>query len=162
MNKNSEHMNIEIVGSNSAGLDTQEIKKVQRIIQAHAADQSHDERISYQLIGLKLRMNSYLNDELHSDVVHAGEFLTELLAIYDIQKNKLAEYIGLEDSNLYSILKGRRKINNKIAKYLESIFDIEEQMWLFIETKNEIKIFNQKHQPTEPKRTLHGLLEKCD
>ena len=144
-------MNIEIIGSNNNYTDKDEINTVSRIIRAYAEGQSSEEKIRNQMIGVKLRMNSYLNNQINSTLITTGEFLNEILVIYGIRINKFAKYIDIEESNLHAILKGRRKINNKIAKKLDSIFGIQDSTWLFIETKNELNKYNEKYsKPAKP------------
>lgn len=57
------------------------------------------------------------------------------------------------ETNIVKLLKGRRKINIEIAKKLELIFNINARAWLYIQTKNDIKKFNQ----TNTYRVLNTL-----
>ena len=134
--------NIELVGIQSNNIDKSEAEIIKRIIDAHSKLQSNEEVIENKMIGVKFSLNKYLADKMDSDLVEAGEFLNDILRIYNIKKNKFARYIGLSEPNLHALIKGRRKINNDIAKKLELIFEIDAQAWLYIETKNEIKKFN--------------------
>lgn len=151
-------MAIEIVGNNSNKIDAAETNIIQRIISAHAEEQTPAERIANQMTGLKLRMERYLNDDSSVEIIPAGVFLAEILATYRIQKNKFAKHIDLEVPNLHAILKGRRKINNLIAKKIELTFEIDEEIWLYIETKNAIKSFNQNNSLAKNKYKIDRLI----
>jgi len=153
-------MNIEIIGNGTNKVDKSETAIIKRIIDAHASELSDEKRIENNLFGLKLRMNSYLNQNINSQIISTGEFLNEILTILKLRKNKFAQFIELEEPNLHAILKGRRKINNKIAKKLELIFNINEQLWLFIETKNEIKKFNQTNKISKSKYSIKQLMKE--
>lgn len=134
--------NIELIGIQSNKVDKTETEIIKRIIEAHSKSQSSDQIIENKMIGLRFSLNKYLNEKIDAKVIEAGEFLNDILKIYNIKKNRFAKYIGLSEPNLHALLKGRRKINNEIAKKLELIFNIEAQAWLYIETKNAIKKFN--------------------
>lgn len=150
--------NIELIGMQSNKVDKTEAKIIMRIIDAHSKSQSIEEVIENQMIGVKFSLNKYLNDSLESDVVDAGKFLNDILSIYKIKKNKFAKYIGLSEPNLHALLKGRRKINNEIAKKLELIFNIDAQAWLYVETKNEIKKFNSTNKISSKEYSIEELV----
>jgi len=151
--------NIELIGIQSNKMDKSETEIVKRIIDAHSKSQSKEELIENQMIGIKFSINKYLNDSLETNVVEAGQFLNDIISVYKIKKNRFAKYIGLSEPNLHALLKGRRKINNEIAKKLEFTFNIDAQAWLFIETKNEIKKFNLTNKLTSKEYTIKALVE---
>lgn len=151
--------NIELIGIQSNKINKTETEIIKRIIDAHSKSQSKDEVIENQMIGIKFSINNYLNDSLETDIVEAGRFLNDILRIYNIKKNRFAKYIGLSEPNLHALIKGRRKINNEIAKKLELIFHIDAQAWLYIETKNEIKKFNSTTKITSKEYSIHELVE---
>lgn len=150
--------NIELIGIQSNKIDKSEAEIIRRIIDAHSKSQSEEEIIENQMIGIKFSINKYLNDTLTTDIVIAGEFLSDILRVYKIKKNRFANYIGLSEPNLHALLKGRRKINNEIAKKLELIFSIDAQAWLYIETKNAIKKFNSSSKISEKDYSIKELV----
>lgn len=149
--------NIELIGIQSNKIDKAESKIIMRIIEAHSKSQSNEDIIENKMIGIKFSLSQYLNDSINSKIYEAGEFLNDILRIYDIRKNKFAKYIGLSEPNLHAMLKGRRKINNEIAKKLELIFGVEAQTWLYIETKNDIKKFNAKNKLSKKDYSIKAL-----
>jgi len=150
--------NIELIGIQSNKVDKSETEIIKRIIDARSQSQSEEEVIENQMIGIKFSINKYLNETLNSKVVEAGEFLNDILKIYNIKKNRFAKYIGLSEPNLHALLKGRRKINNEIAKKIELIFKIDAQAWLYMETKNDIKKFNSKSKLKDKEYSLKELV----
>lgn len=151
--------NIELIGIQSNKVDKSEVEIIKRIINARAQSQSEEEMIENKLIGIKYTINKYLNDSLSSKVIEAGEFLNDILGAYKIKKNKFAKYIGLSEPNLHALLKGRRKINNEIARKLEMIFGINAQAWLYIETKNDLKKFNDKNEISMNEYSIKELVK---
>lgn len=150
--------NIELIGIQSNKIDKSETEIIKRIIDARSQSQSKEEIIENQMIGIKFSINKYLNDSITSEVVEAGEFINDILKVYGIKKNRFAKYIGLSEPNLHALLKGRRKINNEIAKKIELIFKIDAQAWLYIETKNEIKKFNINNKLTGKDYSIKELV----
>lgn len=150
--------NIELIGIQSNKIDKQESQMIRRIIDAHSKSQTKEEIIENQMIGLKFSLNNYLNDSIDTNIIEAGKFLNDILSIYNIKKNKFAKYIGLSEPNLHALIKGRRKINNEIARKLELIFDIDAQAWLYIETKNDIKKFNKKNKISDDDYSIQELV----
>ena len=151
--------NIELIGIQSNKVDKSEAEIIKRILETRSMSQSEDEIIENHMIGIRSSINKYLNDSVSSKVIEAGEFLNDILRVYKIKKNKFANYIGLSESNLHALLKGRRKINNEIAKKLELIFKIDAQAWLYMETKNDIKKFNSKNSVAEDEYSIHELVK---
>jgi len=150
--------NIELIGIQSNKINKSEVEIIKKIIDAHSESQKTEERIENQMIGIKFTINKYLNESLTTDVIEAGEFLNDILNVYKIKKNRFAKYIGLSGPNLHALLKGRRKINNDIAKKLELIFNIDAQAWLYIETKNDIKKFNSNNKLTNKHYSIEELV----
>ena len=151
--------NIELIGIQSNKIDRSETEIIKRIIEAHSKNQSKDEIAENKMVGVKFSLNSYLNDDLNSESIEAGAFLNDILRIFKIKKKKFAEYIGLSEPNLHALLKGRRKINNDIAKKLELIFGIDAQAWLFIETKNAIKQYNASNKLSKNDYSINELVK---
>lgn len=150
--------NVELIGIQSNRIDRSETEIIKRIIEAHSKSQSNDEIIDNKMIGVKLSLSNYLTEPIEAKVYEAGEFLNDILRIYNIRKNRFAKYIGLSEPNLHALLKGRRKINNEIARKLELIFDIDAQAWLYIETKNDIKKFNKTNSISKNDYTIEALV----
>lgn len=91
--------NIELIGIQSNKINKSETEIIKRIIEAHSKSQSKVEIIENKMIGVKFSLNNYLNETIDSKIVEAGEFLNDILRIYNIKKNRFAKYIGLSEPN---------------------------------------------------------------
>lgn len=123
----------------------QEKKLTKNILDAYIKELPKEQLKENQRIGIKLQMKSYLNDN-SKDTIEAGEFLNRLIGVYNIKKTKFAEFIGIENGNLHAILKGRRKFNSKISTLVGESFNINPELWMFIEAKNELKKYNSTNK----------------
>jgi plasmid maintenance system antidote protein VapI len=145
-----------ILGEQNSTTDAKELKMLKSIIKAHSEDYSDEEKMNFQRIGLHLRMKRYLSEPINQ-IIPAGQFLNELLEIYKVKKIKFAELIEYENSNLHAVLKGRRKLNNKLATKIGTMFSIDPQIWMFIDAKNELAKFQNDKNFSKSKYTLDKL-----
>lgn len=143
----------QILGSQKDETTNQDKQLTKNILDAYVKEVPKEEIRENQRIGVKLQMQSYLQ-ETKNKTIEAGEFLNELLSIYNIKKSKFAEYIGIENGNLHALLKGRRKFNSKIASIVGESFKINPELWLFIEAKNELNKFNINNKRNKKKLSL--------
>ena len=148
-----------IIGEKSPKMTPQDLKVYQRIIQAHSEEQSTEDKQTVQHIGLRLEMEEYLKSN-NSSIKPAGSFLERLLRIYNIKKSEFAEFIEIERTNFYALLKGRRKFNNVIASKVGETFKIDPQIWMFIEAKNEMKEYQCESQTHNKEYTLANLMNE--
>ena len=142
-----------ILGAQKDETTDQEKKLTKNILDAYIKELPKKEIEENQRIGIKLQMQAYLK-ESKKETIEAGEFLNQLLSIYNIKKSKYAEFIGIENGNLHALLKGRRKFNSKIATLVGESFNINPELWLFIEAKNELKKFSSTNKQKRIKMKL--------
>lgn len=145
-----------ILGEQSASSNPEEIKMLKRVITAHSEEYSEDDKMNFQRVGLHLRMKRYLIEPI-VEVKPVGEFLNELLRIYKVKKIKFADLIDYENTNLHAVLKGRRRINNKLAIKIGLIFSIDPQLWMFIDAKNELAKYEKENTIKGMKYNLKNL-----
>lgn len=145
-----------LIGEQDRKTNADEVKMIKRIIKAHSEDYSEDDKMNFQRIGLHLRMKRYLNEPI-KQIKPVGEFLNELLEIYKVKKTKFAKLIDYESTNLHAVLKGRRRLNNKLATKIGSIFSIDPQLWMFIDAKNELAKYQNENKFSKSKYTLAKL-----
>lgn len=145
-----------ILGKQKDDTTDKERKLTKNILDAYIRELPKEEIIENQRIGVKLQMKSYLKNDT-SETIFAGEFLNKLIMIYNIKKTKFAEFLGIENSNLHALIKGRRKFNSKIATVVGELFNINPEMWMYIEAKNELKKFNSTTKPKRKKVDLYKL-----
>lgn len=96
-------------------------------------------------IAVRLSMEDYLSAN-SPKIIRTGEFLNQLLEIYNINKSRFAEHISYGKTNLYALIAGRRKFNSKLAAKIGSVFSIDPELWLYIEAKNEMKSYVPKKE----------------
>ena len=148
-----------IIGENNSQMSPQDLKIYQRIIKAHSEEQSTEDKQMVQHISLRLEMEGYVKSN-NSTIKPAGLFLERLLKIYNIKKSEFAEFIEIERTNFYALLKGRRKFNTIIASKVGETFKIDPQLWMFIEAKNEMKEYECESQTHTKEYTLANLLNE--
>lgn len=135
----------QFLGEQDAVTDHDDVVMLKRIIEAHSKGYSDEETMNFKRIGLHLRMKRYFSEPI-STIKPVGEFLDELLSIYKVKKTKFAELIDYESSNLHAVLKGRRRLNNKLAMKIGLIFSIDPQLWMYIDAKNELAKYQLEHK----------------
>lgn len=146
-----------LIGENNEELSEANLNIYKRIIKAHSAEQPIEDKRAIQHINLRLEMEDYISSE-SEDVKAAGSFLERLLKIYDIKKSQFAEFIHIEKTNFYALIKGKRKFNHVLAAKVGQIFNIDPTLWIFIEAKNEMR--QTKHYLNNENYTLANLLNK--
>ena len=67
-----------------------------------------------------------------------GQFLREHLQALNLKNKTFARYLDIEGSNLSAILNGKRKITVELAFKLGQVFNLSPDLWLLIQSKNEI------------------------
>jgi len=144
------------IGDENSVMDDKELKMLKRIIKSHAEEYSDEERMNFQRVGVHLKMKDYLANPI-KEIIPIGEFLNELLSIYKLKKIKFAELIEYENTNLHAVLKGRRKLNNKLATKIGLIFSIEPELWMFIEAKNELAKYKKENKGLSRKYSIKKL-----
>lgn len=125
-----------------------------------SSKQSRKQVAINNLLALKYRMEDYFECSTPTKIINVGSFLREFIDILDLKYKLFAEYIGIDDSNLSALLKGRRKFNLDIAVKLSKIFNIPPTLWLSIQSKNELLHFNEKSNSKYDKYNLDDLLKK--
>ena len=148
-----------LIGDENSQLSERDLKIYQRIIKAHSDEQSIEDKRSIKHINLRLEMEDYIETN-NSEIKLAGSFLERLLKIYNVKKSQFAEFIDLERTNFYALLKGRRKFNNIIATKVGETFNIDPQLWMFIEAKNEMKEYKCEDHHQDKEYNLANLLNE--
>ena len=148
-----------LIGDENSQLSKEDLKIYQRIIKAHSEEQTIEDKRSIKHISLRLEMEDYL-DSNTSEIKMAGTFLERLLKIYNVKKSHFAEYIDIERTNFYALLKGRRKFNNIIATKVGETFNIDPELWMFIEAKNEMKDYKCEAHEEGKEYNIANLLNE--
>ena len=105
-------------------------------------------------------MENYASEELIAEIIWPGYYLKQLLHLIGITNKEFADFIGLQEPNLSSILNGRRKINTELAYKLGKTFDLDPNLWLVIQSKNELIEINRLESQKFKDFRLSNLLKK--
>ena len=147
-------------GQGVVNINSKDYKGLQKAIQEHAKKQSFQQKIKYELIGLKLQIENYIEEKEPSELIYAGEFLKRYLKAIKIKNKTFAKYIEIEEANLSMITKGKRKINTELAYKLGQLFNINPNYWLLIQSKNELLQIDNQRKTKLKQYKLHDLLQK--
>lgn len=146
-------------GKGVVNINSKDYKGLQRAIIEHAKQQSPEERMKYALISLRFQMESYLSQSSPDKIIEVGYYLKEHLKAIGISNKAFAKYIDIEDSNLSAIIKGRRKVNIDIAFKLGEVFELDPNLWLLIQGKNDLLKIDSQRRLKYKKYNLKELLQ---
>jgi len=147
-------------GKGIVNTNSKDFKGLQKAIIEHAKKQSPKDKIKYELISIRFQMESYLSEEEPSTIISVGDFLKRHLKAIKINNKEFAKFIELEESNLSSIIRGRRKVNIDLAFKLGELFNLNPNLWLLLQTKNEILTVANERKLDYKKYKLDELLKK--
>jgi len=147
-------------GKGIVNTNSKDFKGLQQAIIEHAKKQTPQERMKYHLISLKFQMDSYIAENEPLKIIGVGEFLKKHLQAIKIKNKDFANYIEMKESNLSSILRGKRKINIDLAFKLGQVFNVDPNLWLLIQSKNELLGVDKNKKFNYQKYKLDDLLKK--
>ena len=148
------------LGEASVNTGNKDFKKLLSTIKEISSNQSEEEIIDNEFLSIRFQIESYLTATTN-EIILAGEFIEKYLAVIKIKKKDFAKYINYEETNLSALIKGRRKINLDIALKLGKIFKINPEVWLRIESKNDLILQSKKMKEDYDKYSLQDLLKKA-
>ena len=141
-------------------INSKDYKTLQKAIQNYSKNQNPKDIIRYKFISLKLQVDNYISDSNPEKILTSGYFLKQYLNVVDIKNKEFAKFIDIEESNLSSIISGRRKINTEFAFKLGQIFNIDSSSWLLIQSKNDLLKMTQERKIGYDKYRLEDLMKK--
>jgi addiction module HigA family antidote len=124
-------------GTGQLELSAEELAILRQKISASTHNQSISQVRESKVLGVKLQMVRYLDEE-QADLIPLGSFLKTLLTELGIRHRRFAAYIGLHPSNLSALLAGKRSLNSQSAIKLGAIFHISPEIWVKIQAKNDL------------------------
>jgi len=128
-------------------------------ILSKSKSRTKEQKILVEVMALKYRMEDYLASEQKQEI-SIGEFLRTLLKVTNIRQNRFAEYIGMRPTNFNKLLRGERRMSLEQAMIMESIFDIEPETWIGIQTKNDLRKLSKVKKQEYSNYNLKELIEK--
>jgi len=149
------------LGEGLVDQQSSDFKALQEAIQEYAANRSEKQHMEDQFLSIRFQMEAYLNDLNPNRLIEAGAFVEQFLAVIKVKKKHFSKYVGVEESNFSAILKGRRKVNADLAIKLGHIFRLPSEIWLHIESKNELLRTLKKAEQKYADYSLSDLLERA-
>jgi len=147
-------------GKGVVNTNSKDYKALKKAILEQSKKQSPEARIKYKFISLKLQVESYISNRSPEDVLTSGYFLKQYLNIVGIKNKDFAKFIDVEESNLSSIIRGRRKINTELAFKLGQIFNIDSNSWLLIQSKNDLLRITKERKIKSNRYKLEDLMKR--
>lgn len=148
-------------GEGIINVNSKDFMGLREAIRIHAENQTKEQKIKYGLTSLRYQMESFISEPSPEKAISAGEFLKRHLALIGVKNKDFANYIDLEESNLSSIIKSRRKINVDLALKLGQIFRLNPDLWLLVQSKNELIGIDESKKAEYHRFRLDELLKKA-
>lgn len=162
MSNKKEHQFDEIIGDGTGLINPnrEDFRHLRTEIQKHASGRSREENIRINIKGIIYRMESYFEDRLAEPLVPVGSFLKELVEAIQIPHKDFAAYIGMKNTNLSAIYRGRRRINHDMAMKLGHIFHMSPALWLHLQNKVELLEIQAQGEQSYQQYRLSDLLKR--
>lgn len=119
------------------------LAQIKAIASKKNEERSAESRLKNEILSLRYRMEEYLEKEITADdkmTIHA--FVKEYLEVMNIPFNKFAVFFGKKDVNLKKYTMGERKFKADLATKFANFFHTSPELWLNIQSKNDIIEFN--------------------
>lgn len=146
-------------GLGEGKINSTELALIRQRISEASISQTRSQILENKVMSIKLKMIAYLDDPLDSKIIEAGLFLKNLLDALEIQQKRFAEYVSYHPANLSALLSGRRKMNNQLAIKLDEIFNVGSELWMKIQTKNDLIESRKTRKAQKGKYRLRDLIE---
>ena len=159
-NKSISDGGINGLGTGIVNTNSIEFKALQAEIIKHSKEQSKEQILENNLLSLRFQMESYL-DRKEVVIIEVGWFLKEFIKTVGVKNKIFAEYIGFKDSNLSDLFSGKRKINIDLALKLGKIFKLDPELWIHIQSKNELIRMREENKNKYQKYSIDDLVRKA-
>ncbi len=134
-------------GEGVVNVNSESFKALRKAVEEHAKTIPEKDKIRYRLISVRLQMETYLREEI-SEQKSVGDFLKQCISALGVKNKEFADFIEIKESNLSSIIKGKRRVPPELAFTLGSLLNVPPNLWLGVQSKNELL----KVEATEPKK----------
>lgn len=140
----------------SMDFGSKEYEDFKLLIRSKVNETSKDDRIRVALLGLKYQME----DDIQSDKVIAevGSFIKQFISLVEVKQVEFAKYLKILPSNLSKILNGERRVTLELSIILERLSNIDAELWLRIQNRNELTKINQSNNIELNKYKLKELI----
>lgn len=89
-------------------------------------------------MGFRLALNRYAQEKNPNDIIFLGQFFDSLLEQIKVKKSRFAQYIQISSRNINKYFSGERKFNIDHALKLEQMFNVQAEIFLEIQIKNDL------------------------
>ena len=123
-----------------------DFQQLRQAIEQRADEMDAEQRLRLQLLGLKYRMDTYLQQDQPPERLTAGDFLKACVEATGVSHAHFARYLNVQPANLSAIYHGKRRISQELALKLGALFEMNPATWLYLQSKAELLALQQ----TEP------------
>jgi len=136
----AQEMNVTIGNPKSKKLDKDKLSKMKAYILEESKKQSEERLLRNNMLSVQYEIEDYLESESISvnKTLEIGHFVKLYLDEMSLTKKRFADILELQPSNLHKYLTGTRKLNADLALKFSHFFNTKPEMWIMIQTKNEI------------------------
>lgn len=119
---------------------------VKEAILTHKSTQSKEQLLANKLLSVQYQLEDYIENKDSSEKLSVLYFVKLYLQALGLTKKELANYFGIQDSNLQKYLNGERKLNATLVLKLSAFFHTTPEIWYRIELKNELIELNKEKE----------------
>lgn len=130
-------------------------------IEVHAENTDKLKSIEHELFSIELQMINYVQQTNIEAIKEICVFLKAAIKSTNIKHAVFAQYAKIEASNLSAILNNKRRISVEFAVKIGYIFNINPNLWLQVQSKNDLLKIELKDKSEFQKLSLQDLLKKA-
>ena len=126
------------------------LEQIKAIARRKTDERTPDNKLKNQILSLKYQMEEYLEKDVSTKektTIHF--FVKEFLETMNVPFSKFARFLGQKDVNLKKYTTGERKFNADLAVKFSYFFHTSPELWLNIQSKNEILEFKEHEKAEE-------------
>lgn len=140
MGKANKSLDVSIGLSNEKKWNADKLSRIEALIKQESKKQSEERVLRNNMLAVQYEIEDYLESEnIKVDkTLEIGHFVKLYLDEMNLSKKRFADILELQPSNLHKYLTGSRKLNADLALKFSYFFNTSPEMWIMIQTKNEI------------------------
>ncbi len=136
--------------------------EIAALARAYNKQRSPERLIKNEMLAIRYRMEEYIQDPdiTPADMRTIKDFVRDFLKALGLKKSEFANYIEINDSNLNKYYNNDRRFNPVLAMKFGHFFHTPADLWLKIQFKNELLMFQietqsgEKYQKYDYKKVL--------
>jgi antitoxin HigA-1 len=116
----------------------EKMKKIAAVISVEARKRTPEQRLKTEIVAIKYRMYTYLDNEHIKEKMQILDFVKMYLKVLNMTQKEFASKIGMEEPNLHKYFTGERKLNKDIVMKLGAFSHTRPALWFSIQSKNDL------------------------